>query len=213
MTDPTKPPKAMLVTGLLMLAVGLGSCTFSGRGAETMQGVIFNADNAGEVVQMGTPREITAQGTVLLVFTSPAAARCTLTGSNGKVLRPRPAAKVPVEVPDSELTYEAANNVTVVDGVNYTVECATPAGESVGRFAVANLPGGTARLSLLGITGIGGGLLTLIGLVLTAGGLFGRFRFSRKGLAAPLPATTASPPSGPSSAPAGETPSAAGDED
>jgi hypothetical protein len=85
--------------------------------------------------------------------------------------------------------------------VTYTVECPLPKGAESGRFAVANLPGGSARLSLLGVTGIGGGLLTLVGLGLTFGGLFGRFRWKRKGQAAPLPAMPDGPPtmSGPSS--------------
>jgi len=185
-----------------MLVLGLGSCTFSGRSAQTMQTAIFNKDNAGTVVAMGNPREITARETVLLVFTSPAGARCTLTGSNGKVLKPKPAPKVPVDVPDSELTFDSATDVQVTKGVTYTVECLLPKGVETGRFAVANLPGGSTRLSLLGVTGIGGGLLTMVGLGLTIGGLFGRFRWKRKGQAAPIPAMPADPPtmSGPSSA-------------
>jgi hypothetical protein len=59
---------------------------------------------------------------------------------------------------------------------------------------VANLPGGSTRLSLLGVTGIGGGLLTMVGLGLTIGGLFGRFRWKRKGQAAPIPDMSAKPP-------------------
>jgi hypothetical protein len=201
MADPTKPPKVMLVTGLALLVLGLGSCTFSGRSAQTLQTGIFNKDNAGVVVAMGNPREITARETVLLVFTTPSGARCTLTGSDGKVLKPTAAPKVPVDVPDSELTFDSATDVQVTRGVTYTVECPLPKGAESGRFAVANLPGGSARLSLLGVTGIGGGLLTLVGLGLTVGGLFGRFKWKRTGQAAPIPAMPDGPPtmSGPSS--------------
>ena len=194
MADPTKPPKVMLVTGLVMLVLGLGGCTFSGRSAQTLQTAIFNKDNAGTVVQMGTSREITARETVLLVFASPSGAKCTLTGSDGKVLTPTAAPKVPVDVPDSELTFDSATDVQVTKGVTYTVECPLPKGADTGRFAVANLPGGSSRLSLLGVTGIGGGLLTLVGLGLTVGGLFGRFRWKRKGQVAPVPAMPATPP-------------------
>jgi len=194
MADSNKPPKVMLVTGLAMLVLGLGSCTFSGRSAQTLQTAIFNNDNAGVVVAMGNTREITARETVLLVFTSPSGARCTLTGSNGKVLKPKAAPKVPVDVPDSELTFDSATDVQVTKGVTYTVECPLPKGAETGRFAVANLPGGSTRLSLLGVTGIGGGLLTMVGLGLTVGGLFGRFRWKRKGQAAPIPAMPADPP-------------------
>ena len=188
MADPTKPPKVMLITGLALLVLGLGSCTFSGRSAQTLQAGIFNQDNAGTVVQMGTPREITARESVLLVFTTPSGARCTLAGSDGKVLKPTAAPKVPVDVPDSELTFDSATDVEVTKGVTYTVDCPLPKGAASGRFAVANLPGGSARLSLLGVTGIGGGLLTLVGLGLTVGGLFGRFKWKRTGPSAPAPA-------------------------
>lgn len=194
MADPTKPPKVMLVTGLALLVLGLGSCTFSGRSAQTLQSAIFSKDNAGTVVQMGSPRDIVARETVLLVFTSPSGARCTLTGSDGKVLRPTSSPKVPVDVPDSELTFDSATDVEVTKGVTYTVECPLPKGADSGRFAVANLPGGSGRLGLLGVTGIGGGLLTLVGLGLTAGGLFGRFRWKRTGRSAPVPAMPSSPP-------------------
>jgi len=194
MADPTKPPKVMLVTGLALLVVGLGSCTFSGRSAQTLQAAIFNKDNAGTVVRLGSPREITASESVLLVFTSPSGVRCSLTGSDGKVLRPSAAPKVPVDVPDSELTFDAATDVEVVKGVTYTVDCPLPEGATSGRFAVANLPGGSGRLSLLGVTGIGGGLLTLVGLGLTVGGLFGRFKWRRTGRSAPPPAMPDVPP-------------------
>ncbi|MFM7063628.1 MAG: hypothetical protein ACKO04_09085 [Actinomycetes bacterium] len=194
MADPTKPPRVMLVTGLLLLALGLGSCTFSGRSAQTLQTAIFDDENAGVVVPMGTPRPITATGTVLLVFSSPAGSTCRLTGSDGKVLRPKPAPKVPVEVPDSELTFDTATDVDVVAGVTYAVECAPPKGVDTGRFAVANLPGGSARLSLLGVTGVGGGLLTLVGLGLTVGGLFGRRRWRRSPTTVAAPEMPGSPP-------------------
>jgi hypothetical protein len=194
MADSNNPPKVMLITGLAMLVLGLGSCTFSGRSAQTMQTAIFNKDNAGTVVAMGNSREITARESVLLVFTTPSGVRCTLTGSDGKVLKPKPAPKVPVDVPDSELTFDAATDVQVTTGVTYTVECPLPKGAETGRFAVANLPGGSTRLSLLGVTGIGGGLLTMVGLGLTIGGLFGRFRWKRKGQAAPIPDMSAKPP-------------------
>lgn len=206
MSDPNKPPKVMLVIGLALLVLGLGSCTFSGRSAQTLQAAIFSTDDAGTVVQMGSPREIVARETVLLVFTSPSGARCTLTGSDGKVLRPTSSPKVPVDVPDSELTFDSATDVEVTRGVTYTVQCPLPEGVDAGRFAVANLPGGSARLGLLGVTGIGGGLLTVAGLGLTVGGLFGRFRWKRKGPAAPVPAMPDGPPtmSGPSSVDADE---------
>ncbi|MFM7063791.1 MAG: hypothetical protein ACKO04_09935 [Actinomycetes bacterium] len=194
MADANKPPKVMLVTGLLLLALGLGSCTYSGRSAQTLQSAIFDDENAGVVVPMGTPRPITANGSVLLVFTKPSGSTCRLTGSDGKVLTPKSAPKVPVDVPDSELTYDSATDVEVVAGVTYSVACSPPAGVDGGSFAVAHLPGGSARLSLLGLTGVGGGLLTLVGLGLTVGGLFGRFKFRRKGLAAPAPAMPAGPP-------------------
>ena len=194
MADPTKPPKVMLITGLVMLVLGLGGCTFSGRSAQTLQTAIFNKDNAGTVVQMGAPREIVARESVLLVFASPSGAKCTLTGSDGKVLSPKAAPKVPVDVPDSDLTFDSATDVPVTKGVTYTVECPLPKGSTSGRFAVANLPGGSSRLSLLGLTGIGGGLLTLVGLGLTVGGLFGRFKWKRKGQAAPVPAMPTVPP-------------------
>lgn len=194
MADPNKPPKVMLVTGLALLVLGLGSCTFSGRSAQTLQTAIFSKDNAGTVVQMGSPRDIVARETVLLVFTSPSGARCTLTGSDGKVLRPTSSPKVPVDVPDSELTFDSATDVEVTKGVTYTVECPLPKGADAGRFAVANLPGGSTRLGLLGITGIGGGLLTVVGLGLTVGGLFGRFRWRRTGRSAPGPTAPVAPP-------------------
>ena len=195
MADATKPPKVMLVTGLLLLALGLGSCTYSGRSAQTLQTAIFNDENAGVVVPTGTPRPITATGTVLLVFTKPSGTTCRLTGSDGKVLTPKAAPKVPVDVPDSELTYDSATDVKVTAGVTYSVVCTAPEGTRNGRFAVANLPGGSTRLSLLGITGVGGGLLTLVGLGLTVGGLFGRFRWRRTARPLVVPGMADAPPS------------------
>ena len=135
------------------------------------------------------------------LYLHPRAIEPKFTGSDGKVLKPTAAPKVPVDVPDSELTFDSATDVQVTRGVTYTVECPLPKGAESGRFAVANLPGGSARLSLLGVTGIGGGLLTLVGLGLTVGGLFGRFKWKRTGQAAPIPAMPDGPPtmSGPSS--------------
>ena len=194
MSDPNKPPKVMLITGLAMLVLGLGSCTFSGSGVRSMQNVMFDSANAGKVVAMGTPREIVARESVLLVFTSPSGSRCTVTGSDGKVLKVTAASKVPVDVPNSDLTYDSATDVKVTKGVTYTVECPLPKGATSGRFAVSNLPGGNSRLSLLGAAGIGGGMLTLVGLGLTVAGLFGRFKWKRQGPALPVPEMPGVPP-------------------
>ncbi|MFM7068823.1 MAG: hypothetical protein ACKOYM_05110 [Actinomycetes bacterium] len=190
MADRQSPPKKMLIIGVVLLLLGLGGCGYGAAAAKSVQTDLFAAANGGTSLALGASRDVTATSATLLVFLRPTGTTCTGSSSAGATLEFGDPTSLPISTPDGGERYDAAYVVTVRSGEVYSVTCGEPG--TSGRFAVASLPVSAGRLGLLATAFSGGGVMLVLGVGLTIGGIVGRFRWTRRHRAATdLPAVPA----------------------
>ena len=178
MADHDRPPKGLLITGIVVLLLGVGGCGFGGfTGARLINELTSSVSNT-EPNAFGEAFVFTATGVAALVVTSERGLCEATDGSGARVeLSDAPDGLNP-NLGGGEADYTGGFSMKTVDGRSYEVICNGPNVD--GTFLVVPLPGGVA--GIVGSVGslFGGGLLILLGISLTIGGLIAQSRWKKR---------------------------------
>lgn len=181
----TKPPKGMLIAGIVLLVLSLGGCGVFAWGLTSLIGTV---DDIGDVEPFGGTIRFTAQTDTGALLISTQGARCDVVDSSGAAV-PLDSVSWDVSTTQDGQQLDDARTFDTTEGETYEVTC--DASDSAlgaardGSFVVVRLPsfpGGVGGLLASLLVGpIAGGLLFLLGLILFIVGLVRRSRWRKRG--------------------------------
>jgi len=201
MADKTKPPKGLLVTGIVLIALSLVGC---GGGCVSFVGFASDlTDRAEEAdrVAFADQTTFTASGEAAIVLVSDPSATCIGQDEDSQPIDfEDPGANTTGEIdtgsgPALELKY----GFDTEEGRTYIVSCGSETGAD-GEFMVFAFPGFTKLLTGLGGV-VGGGIFFVIGVIFLIVGLVKRSKWKKNNQGVFTP-----PAAGYAPAPAGGSP-------
>jgi hypothetical protein len=201
MADQTKPPKGLLITGIVLLVLSVAGC---GGGCVSFLGFAGDlTDRAEEAdrVAFADQTSFTATGDVAIVLVSDSSATCIgQDDSGGSVTFEDPGANTTGEIDTgSGVPLELKYTFDTDEGVTYTVACGSDT-RTDGEFMVFAFPGFTKLVT--GVGGVaGGGVFFVLGLIFLIVGLVKRSKWKKNhaaggGYVPPAGGATPPPPGG-----------------
>lgn len=197
--DPNKPPKGLLIAGIVLLVLGLGGCGYGCTSVVGLVDDITDVASGSSTVAFGqtTTLESDAGGAVILA--SSADPNCEVVDDSGNPVElqaPSAGTSASIESTSGE-TLDLEYFFDTESGVVYQVTCQDALEGGSGEFVVVGLDLGKI---LTGFVGLGAGaLFFIIGLILLIVGLVQRSRWKkRQGPGAPMgaPGGYSPPPPG-----------------
>ncbi|MFM7064703.1 MAG: hypothetical protein ACKO04_14615, partial [Actinomycetes bacterium] len=192
MADPTKAPKGLLISGIVAVVLGLGSCVGGGAVAAGPVTEFFDSLSNLEGLPYGDTFEFEGTGSTAAVVRS-GDALCAARDASGQAVQ--------LDAPGADLSGGSSEQDFVVDstfettqGARYLVVCE---GTGTGQFAVIAFPSNLGTIATGVAFGVGGGLLVVIGGALLIASLIARSRWKKSqqpGVAVPPPGQYPSEP-------------------
>ena len=174
MADSTKAPRGLLISGLVLLLLGLGGCIGGGVVAAGPVSEFVDSLSNLEDVPFGEAYEFAGTGTTAAVVTT-GDALCAAKDSSGQAVQlDQPSADFSGGSADQEFDVDSTFSTT--EGETYQVVCD---GSGGGTFAVITLPNNLSTVAAGAAVGGLGGLLMVVGVGLLIASLIARSRCGR----------------------------------
>jgi hypothetical protein len=199
MADSTKAPKGLLISGLVLLLLGLGGCIGGGAMAAGPVSDFVNSLSNLEDVPFGDTFEFAGTGsTAAIVVTGNSL--CAAKDSSGQAVQlDQPSADFSGGSADQQFDVDSTFSTT--EGETYQVVCD---GSGDGSFAVVAFPENLSTIAAGAGIGIAGGLLMVIGVALLIASLIARSRWKKRQQPAAVPAAPGASYGGPAAPGAAE---------
>ena len=175
MADSTKAPKGLLISGIVLLLLGLGSCVGGGVVAAGPVTEFVDSLTNLDDVPFGETYEFAGTGTTAAVVTT-GDALCAAKDSSGQAVQlEQPGADFSGGSADQEFDVDSTFSTT--EGETYQVVCD---GSGGGTFAVLTLPDNLSTVAVGAAVGGLGGLLMVVGVGLLIASLIARSRWKKR---------------------------------
>ena len=182
MADSTKAPRGLLISGLVLLLLGLGGCIGGGVVAAGPVSEFVDSLSNLEDVPFGEAYEFAGTGTTAAVVTT-GDALCAAKDSSGQAVQlDQPGADFSGGSADQEFDVDSTFSTT--EGETYQVVCD---GSGGGTFAVITLPDNLSTVAAGAAVGGLGGLLMVVGVGLLIASLIARSRWKKRQEPAAVP--------------------------
>lgn len=178
MADKTKPPKGLLITGIVLLVVSVAGCGGGCFSLVSLGTDLVNSAQGAASRTVGEPTSFTADGSAAVILTSATSTVCEVLDSTGN--------SVPLEAPGAGTTGSVTTDEGQLDfsysfetasGSAYEVLCVDDS-DPTARYSVVAFPG--LGKAATGIAGVGGGVLAfIIGLIFAIIGLVQRSKWKK----------------------------------
>ncbi len=181
MADGAKPPKGLLIAGIVLLVLGIGGC---GYGCTNFVGFVSDLTDVVEgraTVPYGDSTTLQSDAGGAVILTSTSGAECEVVDDSGNQVslqEPSAGTSGTVDTTGGE-TLEFQYYFDTDSGVTYEVTCQDGMNGTGGEFVVVGFDIGKIVGGLFGI-GIGA-LLFIIGAILLIVGLVQRSRWKKRG--------------------------------
>lgn len=203
MADSTKAPKGLLISGIVLLLLGLGSCVGGGVAAAGPVAEFVDSLSNLNDVPFGETYEFAGTGTTAAVVTT-GDALCAAKDSSGQTVQlEQPGADFSGGSADQE--FDVNSTFPTAEGETYQVVCD---GSGTGTFAVLTLPSNLSTVAVGAAVGGLGGLLMVVGVGLLIASLIARSRWKKRQeptVVPPAPPVPPVPPAPPAAPPAPPT--------
>jgi len=179
MANRTKAPKGALITGIVLLLLGLGGCGAAAFGVASLAGL---ADDITDTINYGESTRFTsASNAGALVLLSSDATCAGVDGSGQDLTFGNPGGTFTVNANGESFT--SALTFDTVEGETYELSCDDALETQAGTYTVLKLPsvfGGVLGAVMIGAGGVGGALFLVLGLIFVIVGLVKRSKWKKQ---------------------------------
>lgn len=174
MADQSKAPKGLLITGIVLLILGLGGC---GYGCTSLVGAFSGIADDADATALNSEMTLRATGSTAIVFSTNSAAECYGEAADGSPIEfESPDGNATGSFSDGGSTYELLYQFDTSNGDDYRVICGDEAG-TAGEYYVVSFDLGKIGTSIGGI-GIGA-VLFVLGVIFLIIGLVKRSKWKK----------------------------------